>query len=130
MGAVWRAAAGRTSVAERVHRPRREQRRRLLGEELRLQLGLGGAHLLRVDALVEEDDLELGLVGGSEALLEPLREGLALRDISTQSTLKSLLPFSTFSREKREIHFFKSKKSRALGSLSSAEYSGTIMTFW
>ena len=35
-GAVWRAAALGTSVAERVHRPRREQRRRLLGEELRL----------------------------------------------------------------------------------------------
>ena len=47
-----------------------------------------------------------------------------------QSTLKSLLPFSTFSNEKREIHFFKSKKSRAEGSLSSAEYCGTIITFW
>ena len=65
--AVWRrAAALGTSVAQRVHRPRREQRRRLLGEELRLELGLRAPHLLGVDALVEEDHLELGLVGGGE----------------------------------------------------------------
>ena len=32
--------------------------------------------------------------------------------------------------EKREIHFLRSKKSRALGSFSSAEYCGTIITFW
>ena len=49
----------------------------MLGEEAAFR----GAHDLRVDLLVEEDNLELGLRGRRQPRLQPLRKRLRAGDV-------------------------------------------------